>query len=74
MIDVVKTVVAWIVLTLVGTNLIGFVVRGLAWAPPPIDDGATDRVRDVLARECKRLSAVNTAMTLLPAAVILSQT
>jgi hypothetical protein len=37
MIGVLKAVIAWITLMLVGTNLIGFVVRGLLWIPPHID-------------------------------------
>jgi hypothetical protein len=71
MICVLKAVVAWIVLTFVGTNLIGSVVRGLFWAPPSTD-GLTGGVRDLLARESKRFGAVNAAMTLFWAVVTLA--
>lgn len=71
MICVVKAAVAWIILMFVGTNLLGLVVRGFFWAPPP-SEGPTDRVRDLLAQESKRLGAANITMTLFWAAVTLA--
>lgn len=71
MICIAKAIGAWIILMLVGTNLLGFVVRGLLWAPPP-SDGPTDPVRDLLAHESKRLVAANITMTIFSAVATLA--
>lgn len=34
---ILKAVIAWVILSVAGTNLLGFVVRGLLWAAPSID-------------------------------------
>jgi len=36
-IDIIKTLVAWIILNKISINLIGLIVRGLLWSPPSID-------------------------------------
>ena len=59
-----KAIFAWFVLGFVGTNLIGLVVRGLLWSPPVLD-APTDRVREILHRENRRMIFGNMAMTLL---------
>ena len=64
MIGVLKAVIAWITLMLVGTNLIGFVVRGLLWIPPHIDADAPKSVRHILADEVRRYSVANIAITI----------
>lgn len=71
MICIAKAIGAWIILMFVGTNLLGFVVRGLLWAPPS-SDGPTDRVRELFAHESRRLGAANITMTIFSAAVTLS--
>ncbi len=43
-----KAILAWVVLAFVGTNLIGFLVRGLLWARPDVD-APTARVAELLA-------------------------
>ncbi len=58
-----KTVVAWVILMLVGSNLTGFIVRGLLWAPPPIDAPPDSPVHDVLSGASKRMSVGNAVIT-----------
>lgn len=62
MLCILKTIAAWVIMLLVGTNLIGLIVRGLFWSPPSID-GTTDRVREVLHCESSRMSFTNAGMT-----------
>ena len=62
MICILKAFIAWLIMVLVGTNLIGLIVRGFVWSPPSIK-GTTDRVQDVLHRESSRMSLVNLVMT-----------
>jgi hypothetical protein len=62
---VLKTIVAWLILMFLGTNLIGFIVRGLVWAPPSIDSETPQVVRELLVRESKRMSVANLFITLL---------
>ena len=62
MLCILKAIAAWVIMLLVGTNLIGLIVRGLFWSPPSIE-GTTDRVREVLHRESSRMSLANSAMT-----------
>lgn len=62
MLCILKAVAAWVILLLVGTNLIGFVVRGILWSPPPID-APTDRVQELLRRESARMNVTNAVMT-----------
>lgn len=47
----------------VGVNLIGLIVRGFKCSPPPVG-APTDRVRESLQDESRRMGRVNTAMTL----------
>ncbi|HEY2802054.1 MAG TPA: hypothetical protein VGI85_15800 [Chthoniobacterales bacterium] len=63
-ISIVKAIIGWVVLAFIGTNLIGFVVRGLLWTRRPMDT-PTDRVAELLARESRRMSIANVAMTIL---------
>ncbi len=60
----VGTVVAWVVMAFVGTNLLGYVVRGLLEPPPPVD-APTDRVVEFLNRESRRMWAAGVAVTVL---------
>jgi hypothetical protein len=60
----VKVIFAWFVLGFVGANLIGLVVRGLLWSPPVLD-APTDRARELLHRENRRMTFANMAMTVL---------
>ena len=59
----IKAIVAWVILLIIETNLVGLVVQGLFWSLPRID-APTDRVREVLTRESRRLVMVNHAITL----------
>jgi hypothetical protein len=60
-----KAFFAWIVLTVVGNNLVGLILRGLLWSPP-IVDAPTDRVAEILNHETKRLRSANIVMTVVP--------
>jgi hypothetical protein len=61
---ILKSIVAWAVLTFVGTNLIGFVVRGIFWSPPHVE--ATDeRMAQLFRHETRRACVGNAAITLL---------
>jgi hypothetical protein len=62
MLCILKAITAWVIMLLVGTNLIGLIVRGLFWSPPSVD-APTDRVQEVLARESSRMSLTNGVMT-----------
>lgn len=64
MLCLLKTIVAWAILTFVGINLIGFVVRGFSWTHPPVD-APSERLQEVLNHESRRLSVANSAMTFL---------
>jgi len=68
---ILKAIFAWVIMLVVGTNLIGLVVRGLLWTARNVDElcneepeiGPTDRVREVLARESRRMTVVNKILT-----------
>ena len=65
----VKTLIAWAILMLLGTNLIGFIMRGLLgqwyWTPPAWVDETTDRVkRELYRREYRRVIIGNIAITI----------
>lgn len=62
MLCILKAIAAWVIMLLVGTNLIGLVMRGLFW-PPPSTDAPTDRVQKLLARESSRMSFTNRVIT-----------
>ena len=67
MICIGKTMIAWVVLMFVGTNLLGFVTRGLAFSTPPLDDVPTEELelRALLEAESRRMGGANHAMTLM---------
>jgi hypothetical protein len=65
-----KTIFIWVGLLIVSINLIGWIMRGLLWRPPQID-APTDRVREVLLKESKKMTSANIFMTLLVFAVAL---
>ena len=60
---IIKALFAWLIMMLIGTNLIGYVVRGLLWSPPSFENN-TGRVREFLENESQRLSKANVMMTL----------
>jgi hypothetical protein len=64
MLTILKAITGWGIIVLIGTNLLGLVVRGLVWAPPAIE-ASSDRVREVLTKESRRLTAANFGMTVL---------
>jgi hypothetical protein len=64
MLCILKSIVAWAVLTFVSTNLIGFVVRGILWSPPDVE-APDERVAELFRHETRRMSVGNVAMTLL---------
>ena len=64
MLCILKALFAWALLVFLSMNLFGFVVRGLFWSPPQLD-APTDRVREIIDSECRRMSAANIGMTLL---------
>lgn len=52
-----------VILMLVGSNLIGFIGRGVLWAPPPIDAPPDSPVHEVLSGASKRMSVGNAFVT-----------
>jgi len=64
MLCLLKAILAWLIMWFVGITLLGLVVRGVFWSSPPVD-GATDRVRELLTWESRRMHAANFAITLL---------
>jgi hypothetical protein len=64
MLCILKSIVAWAVLTFVSTNLIGFVVRGILWSPPDVE-APDERVAEVFRHETRRMSVANVTTTLL---------
>ena len=62
---ILKAVVAWVILMLVSSNLLGFVVRGLLWAPPPVDLPPDSPAHEVLSGASKRMSVGNAIVTLI---------
>jgi len=65
LICILKSIVAYVVLMLVGTNLIGFIVRGLVWSTSPIDIEPDSPAYDVVAHEAKRITTANAALTII---------
>jgi hypothetical protein len=65
LICILKSIVASVILMLVGTNLIGFIVRGLVGSPPPIETEPGSPAYEVIAGEAKRISAANSALTII---------
>jgi hypothetical protein len=63
MLCILKAIALWFIMLIVGTTLIGLIVRGLLWSTPSIDR-TTDRVREILDRESSRMRFTNAAMTL----------
>ena len=70
MLCILKAITAGVIMLIVGSNLIGLIVRGLFWSPPTVDAPNDDPVQELLARESSRLSLANRAMTF--ASVILA--
>lgn len=64
MLCILKGIVASVVLMLVGTNLIGLIVRGTVWSPPSVV-APTDRVAELFRHESRRMGVANGAMTFL---------
>ena len=69
MMCILKTIVAWLILAIVGTNIIGFIVRGLVWSPPSTDQG-DEVVQEILLQESRRMGAVNAGLTLVSILVV----
>jgi len=40
-IGIIKTIVAWLIMQLIGINLLGYVVRGLLWSPTSMEEKVT---------------------------------
>ncbi len=60
---IVKTIIAFIIMGIVGRNLIGFVVRGLLWSAPDIDTQEDTAIESILAEQVRRAVVVNVVMT-----------
>jgi len=63
MLCILKAIVAWVLMLVVGTNLIGFFMRGVFWSPPHVD-APTERLQKLLIREFSRMSFANVTITL----------
>ena len=51
-IGIVKTIVAWLIMELIGINLLGYVVRGLLWSPTSMEEKVAKIVfKDIPNRE-----------------------
>jgi hypothetical protein len=64
MLCILKSIVAWAVLVLVGMNLTGLIVRGLVWAPPDAE-APNEPVAEILRDESRRLRVAKWVMTIL---------
>lgn len=62
MLTILQAIIGWGIIAFIGTNLLGLIVRSLVWAPPAIE-ASSDRVRELLTKESKRLTAANFGMT-----------
>lgn len=65
LICILKSIVAWLVFMLVGTNLVGFIMRGLVWTPPPTEIEPDSPAYELITGEAKRISTANTALTII---------
>ena len=51
-IGIIKTIVTWLIMELIGINLLGYVVRGLLWSPTSMEEEAAKIVfKDMPNRE-----------------------
>lgn len=62
---ILKSIVAWGIILLASTNLLGLVLRGLCWSRPSFDREVSDQVNRFLDNESRRLVVSNVIMTLL---------
>ena len=62
---ILKSGVAWVILLFVGTNLIGFIVRGFLDPPSSksFEDAPTERTAKLLSSEIQRMKRANAGMT-----------
>jgi len=62
---ILKSVVPYVILMFVGTNLLDFVVRGF-WEPlPSIEPSPNERLAEIFARETRRMRIGNFVTTFL---------
>jgi len=62
MLCILKAIIAWAILALVGTNLLGFVVRGFCERVPSVE-APDDRVAELFAHETRRMRVGSVVMT-----------
>ena len=60
---ILKAVLVWVIMAFVSMNLFGLVIRGLFWSAPVVDVPVSDELRNLLARESRKLTAGNAIMT-----------
>ncbi len=68
MLCILKAIFAWVIMSFASINLIALVVRGPSWTAPNdirrlAEDAPTDRVREVLRRESRRMTIAVIIMT-----------
>lgn len=63
-IGIVKSIVAWFIIMIIGINLLGFVVRGLLWLPPSIEPFEGTEFGNKLKKEVLITPLQNFIMTL----------
>lgn len=71
MLCILESIAAWLILMLIGTNLIGFLVRGLLWNLPPLD-GTIEEADAVLQPLRARLYFANSTLNVVFAVAILA--
>jgi len=64
MIGLLKTIIAWGLMAFIGTNLIGFIVRGFV-QPLRQPESGDEKASDVIANEVQRLRIANAGITIL---------
>src|SRR5438093_1097970 len=64
MLCILKSFLAWVVLEFVGTNLTGFVVRGLVWSPPHVE-APSERLAELFRHETRRANVGSAAINVL---------
>ncbi len=65
-ISIVGSLLAWLIIMLISVNLLGYVVRGLLWAPPSTDEFKDTALEEFVQQDVNKSQTANFVMTLIP--------
>ena len=65
-ISIVGALLAWLIIMLISVNLLGLVVRGFLWSPPPIDEFKDTALEEFVQQDVNKSQTANFVMTLIP--------